>query len=109
MSISELNNKAAFQGFWNPYKDKLEASYDASVLGNVNNLFARVNTPMANVIDTLKGDASTAGQLTQIAVGEQMYNTMYELQQGGYLDKLISSGAVEDFINALDRSKFGKQ
>ena len=112
MSLSDLNNKGAFLWFWNPYLDKVESSYDGSVIGGTgagNSLFPRTITPMATMIDTLKGNASTAGQLTQIAVGEQMYNTMYELQQGWYLDKLIQSGVVEDFINALDRKKFGKQ
>lgn len=38
-----------------------------------------------------------------------MYNTMYELESQGYLDKLVESGILEDFLNAADREKFGKQ
>lgn len=38
-----------------------------------------------------------------------MYNTMYELESQGYIDALIESGTMEDFLNAIDRSKFGLQ
>lgn len=60
MSLSELNNQGAFKGFWNPYLDKIESSYDGSVIGNATTLFPRANTPMTSTIDTLKSNAGTA-------------------------------------------------
>ena len=35
-----------------------------------------------------------------------MYNIMNELNTEGYTDALIESGAMEDFLNSLDRKNF---
>lgn len=106
MSIDKLNNQWAFKGFWNPYLDKVEQSYDASVTSQYNAYYPFVNTPMTKVIDDLKSNAWTAWERSAIAVWELMYNTMYELESQGYIDDLITSGVMEDFLNAIDRSKF---
>lgn len=111
MSLSELNSKGAFEWFWNPYLDKVNGSYGSEVIGWVqyNPYYTRANTPMTWIFDWLKTNASTAGQLTEIATWEFMYNTLYELESLGYLDKLAESWVIEDFINSLDRKAFWKE
>ena len=110
MTLSELNSKGAFKGFWNPYLDKYEQSFndDSAISGTVqyNPYYTRANTPMTAVIEDIKANASTAAQKEQIAIGEQMYNTLYELESQGYLDKMVESGVLQDFLQAADREKF---
>lgn len=59
MSLSELNGKGAFLGFWNPYLDKVQQSYGGDVIGDItyNPYYTRANTPMTSIIDTLKANA----------------------------------------------------
>ena len=107
MTLAQLNAKASFKWFWNPYLDKVEESVSDTT--EYNPYYTRANTPMTSVINDLKKNAGTQWQLAQIAVGEQMYNTMFELESQGYIDDLIEAGVIEDFINWLDWEKFWKQ
>lgn len=103
VKLSDLQNSASWKWFWDPYQDLQYQGLQSQ------GLFFKANTPMTTVIDNLLSNASTAWERTTIANAEFMYDKLYALKKERYIDKLIEAWAMEDFINGIDRSKFGKQ
>lgn len=104
VKLSDLQNSASWKWFWDPYQD---LQYQG--LTQSQGLFFKANTPMTTTIDKLLSNASTAGERTTVSNAEFMYDKLYALKNEGYIDKLVEAWAMEDFINGIDRSKFGKQ
>ena len=104
VKLSDLQASASWKGFWDPYQDLQYQS-----LSQPQSSFLKGITPMTNAIDKLLSKATTAGERTTVANAEFMYDKLYALKNEWYIDKLIDAGAMEDFLNGIDRSKFGKQ
>ena len=106
-TLANLQASASWQWFWDPYQD-LQNQWLTLEWQNVS-LYSKSNTPMTKTVDTLLKNASTAGERETVAGAEFLYDKLYALKKEEYLDKLIESNVIEDFINSIDRSKFGKQ
>lgn len=111
MSLAELNSKGAFKGFWNPYLDKVGQSFNTDVVGtggvSSNSIYQYYKTPMQSMFQTAYAEASTKDLKDEIKNAEDSYAIMYELQSGGYIDKLVNSDTFNTLIQQIGNGKFG--
>lgn len=106
MTLDDFYSKKYGAGFWDPTQQTwFQREQEGDVVETIG--YKRAYTPMTNAINELKSSAWTAGEREVVATAEFMYDVMYELNTEGYTEALIESGAMEDFLNALDRSHFG--
>lgn len=61
---------------------------------------------MQSMFQTAYNEASTKDLKDEIKNAEDSYAIMYELQSGGYIDKLVNSDTFNTLIQQIGNGKF---
>lgn len=65
-------------------------------------------TPMLGTFDSLYAKDLSVDQKKSLAIGESMYNTLYQLKDSGLIDRLISSSSWDKLMGDVMKQKFTK-
>ena len=103
--LSQLMSQKTFHWFWNPYKDKVEQSYEQSSQASIG-WYDYYATQMQPIFAEAYKQASTEAERKAVDDAEDSYAIMNELVQGGYIDKMANSDLFNTLLAQISNGKF---